>query len=113
AAAAFLDLHAVTIRAAADQGDVGEARNRARQRVVVVGLACAFEAVVLAETGAVLDQAELDLAAPALVPVDRVVAAFGDDQVARVRGAAEELDAVVAAAIGLHVLDDRAVADRL
>src|SRR3546814_2624160 len=64
-----------------------------------------FETVVLAGATALTQQRELELAAVAFVPIDRVVAVAGIDEVAHVGGATEQLDGIVGAVIGLQMIE--------
>src|SRR5690606_3915568 len=66
---------------------------------------------VVAGAVALDDDAELHGAVPGRVDVEAVVAGAGDDDPAGVDRAAEDLDAVVGAVVGLHVLDGGAAAD--
>src|SRR5690606_37663949 len=93
-------------------GEVGDLRGRGRGAVDRGPLEDrAGVADALDRRGLAHDQAVLDAAVPAPVGIQRVVVGPGDDAVAAVGGAAEDLDAVVAAVVRLEVADPGAAAD--
>jgi hypothetical protein len=107
--------------AVADEREVRERRARARpvERVEAELVVVRLDALVRRDARRVADlvgeQAhdhELRLAAEAHLPVVAVVAAVGRDHVLDLRDAAEELDAVVGAAVRLDVVDHRPAARR-
>ena len=94
----------------ADQRDVRENRVGVGQREEVVRIVVSFNAVV-SSTGLLLHNGELDVADPAEVPIQAVIARGRNDDVLGVDGAAPELHPVVEVLVYLDVVNLRAAAD--
>ncbi|MNX91338.1 hypothetical protein D3C86_1234130 [compost metagenome] len=99
-------------RGVAHQGHVRDGRGRARQDVeaqlVIVGLVTGVAGGLQRVLG---DDHVLDLAVPAEGPVQAVVVCARQHQVLGVDRAAEELDRIVAAVVGLDIVDGRTRSD--
>ncbi len=111
-AGAFAQRHGAVVTgvaARAHQGDVVHHRFRHRLGVVLAAVVVRLEGVVAA-VRVLLGNQELHPAAPAPVPVQRIVAGAGDQNVAQVRGATEHFHAVVQRAVHLHMADNGAAA---
>ena len=104
-------------RRAADDREVGEAGRGDRLpgallgAVHLDGVVAHARALAVDAAAALDDQAELRLAAPALVDVEAVVTAEPDADVLQVDGAAPDLDAVIDVREDVDVVDVRGAAD--
>ena len=96
----------------ADDGHVGDARQRARLGGLVAFAVVGLDAVV-ASIVRLVDQQVLDAALPAVGPVEGVVGVAGEHDVLGVHGAAEELHAVVEIVVNLDEIHVRAAAHAL